>query len=135
MVPPRPVTYSPHRSRAVEVGHRALRAGRWADPHAAFELALAVAETADARYGLAMSLWWLGDSRGGVREATQAYSLFRQTGDSVGAIRCAVWFTFTYRADVGNHPAANGWARRAEGLLAALEEGPLHGWVRLAGRT
>lgn len=116
----------------VEMGLEALSAGRWAEARTAFESALSVAETADARFGLASSLWWLGDNRAAVREATRAYCLFRNAGDPAGAIQCAVWLTFIYRADFGNLPAANGWSRRAQRMLTGLKDGPLHGWVRLA---
>jgi ATP/maltotriose-dependent transcriptional regulator MalT len=117
---------------SVSAGSDALRAGRWADARTAFESALTVGEDPEARFGLASALWWLGDSRTGVREAARAYALFREGGDVPGAIQCAVWSSFIYHGDFANYAAANGWVGRAETLLQGLDEGSLHGWVRLA---
>ncbi len=113
-------------------GHDALAAGRWSDAQVAFEAALADEESPEACFGLAAALWWSGENRASVAQCTRAYSLFRQRGDTPGAVECAVWLAITYKANFANFAAANGWVGRAERLLEPLELGPLHGWAWVA---
>lgn len=116
----------------VALGHAALEAGRWADAQVAFETALAAGESPKAIFGLASALWWLGDSRAGVREGARAYAAFRKAGDACGAVQAAVWLSFIYHGDFANHVAANGWVARAGRLLDGTGSGPWPGWVQLA---
>ena len=115
-------------------GPAALAEGRWEEARAAFEAALArrEAESAEACFGLAMALWWLGENHACVDRYSRAYALFRASGDIEGAARCAVWLAITYKSNFANFAAANGWLVRAERLLEPFDPGPLHGWVRLA---
>ncbi|MGH3478526.1 MAG: LuxR C-terminal-related transcriptional regulator [Nocardioidaceae bacterium] len=113
-------------------GHAALAAGRWAEARTAFEAALAREETAQACFGLAAALWWLGENQASVSRCTHAYSLFRRAGDVGSAVQCAVWLSITYKANFANFAAASGWIGRAERLLEPLEPGSLHGWTRVA---
>ena len=71
-------------------------AGRWQQARAGFEAAVAQHETADARFGLAMALWWLGESQGSVAEGARAFTLYRRGGDLADAVRCAVWLSITF---------------------------------------
>ncbi len=119
------------------IGHAALAAGRWAEARTAFEAALAQEgiaqeESAQACFGLAAALWWLGDNQASVSQCTHAYSLFRRTGDVGSAVQCAVWLSITYKANFANFTAASGWIGRAERLLEPLEPGSLHGWTWVA---
>jgi DNA-binding NarL/FixJ family response regulator len=113
-------------------GYGALAEGRWSDARAAFEASLGEAESAEASFGLAMALWWLGENRACVERCTRAYVLFRESGDAPRAAQCAVWLAITYKANFANFAAANGWIGRAERLLEHVEPGPLHGWVWVA---
>jgi DNA-binding CsgD family transcriptional regulator len=117
---------------ALTRGHAALVEGRWADARAAFEAALAEAETGEARFGLATALWWLGESHACVDHGARAYVLFRRGDDTPGAVRCAVWLAITYKSNFANFAAANGWIGRAQRLLGPLEPGPQHGWLWVA---
>jgi hypothetical protein len=115
-------------------GFAALAEGRWEQARSAFEavLAHAEAETAEARFGLAMALWWMGENHACVDQCSRAYALFRASADVGGAVRCAVWLAITYKSNFANFAAANGWVLRAERLLEPLDPGPMHGWVRVA---
>ncbi|MGH3834821.1 MAG: LuxR C-terminal-related transcriptional regulator [Pseudonocardiaceae bacterium] len=116
-------------------GHAALAAGRWAEARTAFGAALAQDnrdDTAQACFGLAAALWWLGENQASVSQCAHAYSLFRRAGDVGSAVQCAVWLSITYKANFANFAAASGWIGRAERLLEPLEPGPLHGWVWVA---
>jgi DNA-binding CsgD family transcriptional regulator len=110
----------------------ALAAGRWAEAKQALTTALQREDRADARFGLAVACWWLGDNRDSVTHATRAYALLRRAGDREAAVRCAIWLAITYKANFDNPVAANGWLTRAQRLLEPLDPGPLHGWVRVA---
>jgi ATP/maltotriose-dependent transcriptional regulator MalT len=115
----------------VAVGSEALAAGRWTDARDAFEASIAVADSAEARFGLAMALWWQGENRASVDQCTAAYSSFRRAGNVGGAVECALWLGITYKANFANFPAANGWIARAERLLEPVETGPTHAWAWL----
>ncbi len=110
----------------------ALAEGRWSDARAGFEAALAGGATAEACFGLAMALWWLGENHASVESCSRAYALSRESGDVQTAAQCAVWLAITYKANFANFAAANGWISRAERLLEPLDAGPLHGWVWVA---
>jgi tetratricopeptide (TPR) repeat protein len=115
-------------------GFAALAEGRWEQARSAFEAVLTdgETETAEACFGLAMALWWLGENHACVDRCSRAYALFRASGEVGGAARCAVWLAIIYKSNFANFAAANGWVVRAERLLGPLDPGPLHGWVRLA---
>jgi tetratricopeptide (TPR) repeat protein len=115
-------------------GFAALAEGRWEQARSAFEAVLAggETETAEACFGLAMALWWLGENHACVDRCSRACALFRASGDIEGAARCAVWLALTYTSNFANFAAANGWVVRAERLLEPFDPGPLHGWVRVA---
>jgi DNA-binding CsgD family transcriptional regulator len=113
-------------------GFAALAEGRWADARSAFEAALVRDETAEACFGLAMALWWLGENHACVDRGSRAYALFRAAGDVDRAAQCAVWLAITYKSNFANFAAANGWLGRAERLLEPYDPGPLHGWVQVA---
>lgn len=113
-------------------GFGALAEGRWSDARTAFEAALVGGETAEACFGLAMGLWWLGENHACVQRCSRAYALFQEAGDVQGAAQCAVWLAITYKSNFANFAAASGWLRRAERLLEPLPPGPLHGWLCVA---
>ena len=113
-------------------GAAALDEGRWADARAAFEAALAAADSAEGRFGLAAALWWLGESHACVEQCTLAYARFSRRDDPAGAARCAVWLAIAYKSNFANHVAAGGWLARAERLLAAVPTGSPHGWLYVA---
>ena len=114
----------------VVAGNGALAAGRWVEARAAFEAA--GGERADACFGLAAALWWLGENQASVARCTRAYSLYRRDGVVPGAVQCAVWLAITYKANFANFAAASGWVGRADRLLESVEPGPLHGWAAVA---
>jgi tetratricopeptide (TPR) repeat protein len=120
--------------QSLAAGAVALAAGRWEDARTTFEHAVAVRETGDGHFGLAAALWWLGDNHGSVAHCTRAYSLFRRSGESAGAVQCALWLGIVYKANLANFVVANGWISRADRLLESLDQGSLHAqsWVARA---
>ena len=99
-----------------------LAAGRWQQARAGFEAAVAQHETAEARFGLAMALWWLGENQASVAECARAFTLYRRSGELAEAARCAVWLSITFQANFANQAAAGGWLGRAERLLEGLDD-------------
>jgi len=97
-----------------------------------FEAALAQHETAEARFGLAMALWWLGEGQASIHECTRAFALYRRSDDLAQAARCAIWLSITYRANFANEAAAGGWLARAERLLEGLDDPSLRAWAAVA---
>ena len=122
--------------QSLAAGAAALAAGRWEDARTSFEDAVATRETGEGHFGLAAALWWLGENHGSVAHCTRAYSLFRWSGESVGAVQCALWLGIVYKANFANFAAANGWISRADRLLESLDQGSLHAqsWVARAYR-
>jgi hypothetical protein len=104
----------------------ALAAGRWEDARTSFEDAVATRETGESHFGLAAALWWLSENHGSVAHCTRADSLFRRSGESVGAVQCAHWLGIVYKANFANFAAANGWISRADRLLESLDQRSLH---------
>jgi hypothetical protein len=104
----------------------ALAAGRWEDARTSFEDAVATRETGEGHFGLAAALWWLSENHGSVAHCTRADSLFRRSGESVGAVQCAHWLGIVYKANFANFAAANGWISRADRLLESLDQRSLH---------
>ena len=121
-----------HIDEGLASGNAALQAGRWHDARAVFEEALSDRETADAHFGLAAALWWLGENSAGVVHCTRAYILFCEAGAPRSAVQCAVWLCITYKANFADFAVANGWIGRADRLLESLDPGPLHGWAWVA---
>lgn len=112
-------------------GRSALAAGDWTAARAAFEGALEVDDTPDARDGLARVLWWVEGPAEAIAERTHAYAGFRRAGDERAAAHVALWIAHEYELGLGNRTAAGGWLTRAAGLLEHLPEGVDHARLEL----
>lgn len=113
----------------VAEGYEAVAAGRWQSAYDAFERALALGDGPEAMFGLAMSLFWLGDMAGSVTAYEQAYALFHGSPDPTLAAASALNLVVHNKQHLANRSAANGWLGRAARLIqnAQLEHlrGPL----------
>jgi DNA-binding CsgD family transcriptional regulator len=113
-------------------GQAALAQGRWQEARAAFDRALALAETPEALEGRGLAAWWLDDAATTFDARAKAYRLYRQARDSRAAARvaCAIGFdTYLFR---GERAVANGWLERAHQLLDGLGAVPELGWLLIA---
>ncbi len=88
-------------------------------------------DSAAVLFGLGVALWWLGETRGSLRCWEEAYAAFRRRPDPVQAANVAFQLSFMYRANLGNHAAAAGWAARAARLVDEFDLAPMQGWVWL----
>jgi DNA-binding CsgD family transcriptional regulator len=112
-------------------GRAALEAGRWSEARAAFSAAVAAEEAPEALDGMAVALWWLGETRASVAHAERAYAGFRRAGDAAGAAATAAFLCMTWASNFDNHAVAGGWLARAERVAGGLDPNPLRGWLWL----
>jgi tetratricopeptide (TPR) repeat protein len=112
-------------------GRAALAAGRWEEARAAFAAALAEAETPQALDGMAVALWWLGETRASVAHAERAYAGFRRASEPVPAAATASFLCQTWASNFDNPAVARGWLARAERVAGEVDPNPLRGWLWL----
>ncbi|MGH2721376.1 MAG: LuxR C-terminal-related transcriptional regulator [Actinomycetota bacterium] len=110
-------------------GKAALHSGRWDDAVAAFRVALAEQETAEALEGMGRALWWLCDVRGSIRYRERAYVEFRHAGNAARACMAAIYTSVSYLVNLGNAAAARGWLARAERVMTDVDPNPMQGWL------
>jgi DNA-binding CsgD family transcriptional regulator len=105
--------------------------GAWEEARCAFENSLQADESPEVMFGLAIVLWWLGETRESVRYLEQEYAAFRRCSDPAQAAGAALELCFLYHENLGNHAAAAGWVARAARLVDQFELEPLRGRVSL----
>jgi DNA-binding CsgD family transcriptional regulator len=105
--------------------------GAWEQARCAFEHSLQADESPEVMFGLAIVLWWLGETRESVRYLEQAYTAFRRHSDPAQAASAALELCFLYHENLGNHAAAAGWVARAARLVDRFDLEPLRGRVSL----
>jgi len=111
---------------------RALEAGQWSIAREAFQSVLEPGESAEARFGLGVVLWWLGETEASLRQHERAYAAFRRRGDHGDALLAAFWLCLGYRMSLGNDAASRGWLGRAASLGEEFELGALRALVLIA---
>ena len=112
----------------LEAGQRALEQARWAAARLSFETVLDVGESAQAREGLGLALWFLGEVAEGISSRECAFELYAHTGRCDDAARTAVWVSHQHFVG-GRTSAARGWLSRAERVLEDVGDCAGHGWV------
>jgi DNA-binding NarL/FixJ family response regulator len=108
-----------------------LSQGNWEEARSAFEHSLRADESPEVMFGLAVALWWLGETREPVRCLEQAYAAFRRRSDPAQAANAALELCFLYHENLGNHAAAAGWVARAARLVDEFDLEPLRGRLLL----
>ncbi len=94
-----------------------MAAGDWRGARDAFSAVLAVAEVAEALFGLAQALFWLGDLAGTITNCEKAYAAFRRRGDLMFAAGAALSLVDYNKGYLGNTSAARGWLSRAARII------------------
>jgi hypothetical protein len=102
---------------ALTEGGAALDAGAWQQAQHAFERALAIEDTPEAREGLGLAAWWLDLADVVFDSRERAYRAYRSRGDQASAARLAVWIGWDSAGFRGEEGVANGWLERARRLL------------------
>ena len=96
----------------LEAGRRALELAHWAQARESFEAVLAAEESAEAREGLGLALWFLGDVAAAIDSRSRAFELYAAAG------RCD--------ADAGAHRFFGGTDER-ELVSCGIERRPAAG--------
>lgn len=112
----------------IEAGQRALEQARWGAARLSFEAVLEGGESAEAREGLGLALWFLGEVAKGISSREWAFELYAHAGRGDDAARTAVWVSHQHFVG-GRVSAARGWLARAERALEEAGDGAGHGWV------
>ena len=112
----------------LEAGQRALERARWGAARLSFEAVLERGESAQAREGLGLALWFLGEVTKGISSRECAFELYARAGRGDDAARTAVWVSHQHFVG-GRVSAARGWLARAERVLEGVGDCAGHGWV------
>jgi ATP/maltotriose-dependent transcriptional regulator MalT len=104
-----------------------LESAQWEAARDAFETTLREEDSPDARDGLGLAVWFLGDIEEGVAIRERAFDGFVRAGRCDEAARTAAWISHQYLLG-GRASAARGWLARADRALEDTRcEG--RGWV------
>lgn len=100
----------------LRAGLSASRHGAWSVARHAFEAALQEEDSAEAREGLGLALWFLGSVAEGITERERAFEGYAAAGRCDEAARLAVWVSHQHLLS-GRRSAARGWLARAERVV------------------
>lgn len=115
----------------VDAGRVALEDGRWSDAAASLSAALAIEESPDTVFGLAVARWWLAATDDAIRGWERAFVLYRRRGEAAGAVMAAFYLCLVYQMSLGNRSASGGWLERAA-RVAVDAPNETNGWLALA---
>ena len=121
---------NPTESDPVSQGQAALQRGAWSEARACFEQAVADCPSPQAYEGLGWASRWLEDMSAVFPAWEEAYRLYQERHDRLGAGRVALWLAFDYRSVRGDQAVASGWMERSSHLLEGLDPAPEHGWLK-----
>jgi ATP/maltotriose-dependent transcriptional regulator MalT len=112
----------------LDLGRSALEHAEWALARTSFEAALEQGESAEAREGLGLALWFLGEIAEGIAARERAFELYAAEGRCDDAARVAVWVSHQHALG-GRLSASRGWLARAQRVLPEVGAGAGYGWV------
>jgi LuxR family maltose regulon positive regulatory protein len=115
----------------IESGFAAIARGEWTDARSAFERALVQGEDAAALEGLGLAAAWLDDIATIYTAFHQAFRLYQDSGDRLGAARAARALGMEHLY-AGEPAVASGWLQRAHRLLDGVDRCPEAGWLSIA---
>lgn len=104
-------------SHLISAGNKALKDWNWSDARKYFEKALRAEIHAEAHFGLARALWWLGDIRGTIDNYTRAHNAFRENQEPTRAAESALAIALEAIAYLGNESFGSGWLSRSRRLI------------------
>ena len=118
----------PLRAEELSAGRAALERADWTAARSAFAAVLADEGSAEARDGLALALWHLGDGAAAVALRERAFDDHVRLGRWDDAVRAAVWVSRQHMV-AGRPSAARSWLARSERALDRVPACAGHGWV------
>jgi ATP/maltotriose-dependent transcriptional regulator MalT len=119
----------------VSSGQAALDRADWAESKKQFESALLEKDSAEARDGLGLALWWLNDISGSHEQRTLAYLAYKADRKLPRAARLAAWLAREQVFLRANVSAMNGWFARAQRILEEIGPCAEAGWVKIYHAT
>jgi ATP/maltotriose-dependent transcriptional regulator MalT len=109
-------------------GLRALEEARWDAARQSFDAVLSAGEAPEARDGLGLARWFLGEVADGIADRERGFGLYVDAGRCDDAAQTAVWVSHQHFVG-GRASAARGWLARAERALEGVPDCAGHGWV------
>jgi hypothetical protein len=100
-------------------GRRALEQADWRAARRSFEVVLAAGESAEAREGLGLALWMLGEVAGGIESRARAFEVHAREGRYGDAARTAVWVSHQHHV-AGRASATSAERRPVAGRAHSL---------------
>jgi DNA-binding CsgD family transcriptional regulator len=101
----------------VAASFQAMAAGDWVGARDQFSAVVDVDDVPEARFGLALTLFWLGDAIGTIDNCERAFLGFRQRPDPTMAAAAALSLVGYYKQFFGNLAAARGWLAKAARII------------------
>jgi len=98
----------------------ALTRGDWEKARTIFDRLLREAPSAEAWEGLAIATSYLDDGDVSIAAREEAFRRYRETGNPLGAARCAGRLANDVMEFRGDPAIANGWIQRAQSLLVEI---------------
>jgi ATP/maltotriose-dependent transcriptional regulator MalT len=115
----------------ITAGQTALKNAKWQEAKKHFEDALKISESAEARDGLGLALWWLNDISASHEHRRLAYLGYKSNGNLPKTARLAAWLAREQVFLRANISAMNGWFARAFRLLDEMSPCAEAGWVKI----
>jgi ATP/maltotriose-dependent transcriptional regulator MalT len=108
-----------------------LAAGHWPSAASAFARILEDREDPDARFGLGIASFWLGEAVTAIGHWERAYVGYRRDGRSDQAVFAAFYLCVASLMSLGSLARARGWINRADRLVRDHGLTGVAGWVTL----
>lgn len=110
-------------------GSDALARAAWDEARAHFRWAVDQDPSPEAWEGLGIAAYWLNDGPATFEARLEAFRLYRERRDAIGAARVATRLSEDYLLFRGEPAVSNGWIMRAERLLATVDPAAEHVWL------
>jgi DNA-binding NarL/FixJ family response regulator len=113
----------------MDAGLGAANRGDWETAREIFSKVAAENPSAEAFEWLSWAAYSLDDAERLFPAREEAFRLYRQAGDYLGAARMAMWLGADHIDFRGSPAVASGWRQRARRLLKGQPLAPEHGWL------
>jgi DNA-binding CsgD family transcriptional regulator len=111
------LTVSTSTELQLEASFQAMAVGDWDGARDGFSAVVEVDDVPEARFGLALTLFWLGDAAGTIANCERAYLGFRQRPEPMMAAAAALSLVGYYKQFYGNMAAARGWLAKGKRII------------------
>ena len=113
---------------SLDAAREAAARHHWREAYEAYAAASDEAFTPEDLERFAEATWWMGRRDDAVGLRQRSYAAYVAAGDKLSAARVAVTLFWDHMGN-GAFAVARGWLAKAERLLDALPESPVHGYL------